>query len=151
MTWSQFWAQVLEALVPLVAMAITVAISMLATWLRRQAEKVSQEVVQDSLLAAIIEAEQVGRDAIMATQQVLVEDLKEASEDGKLTREEAARAMRKAMEYFQNHITPGALQVLQAAYIEQWLEEYLEAQLAKAKAKAKGSPYAEIEGIVNPQ
>lgn len=149
MTWSQFWAQVLEALVPLVAMAITVAVSMLATWLRRQAEKVSQEVVQESLLAAILEAEQVGRDAIMATQQVLVEDLKKASEDGKLTREEAARAMRKAMEYFQNHITPGALQVLQAAYgpIEQWLEEYLEAQLAKAK----GSPYGEIEGIVNPQ
>ena len=84
----------------------------------------------------------------MATQQVLVEDLKEASEDGKLTREEAARAMRKAMEYFQNHITPGALQVLQAAYgpIEQWLEEYLEAQLAKAK----GSPYIEVESIVNP-
>ena len=138
----------LEALVPLVAMAITVAISMLATWLRRQAEKVSQEVVQDSLLAAIIEAEQVGRDAIMATQQVLVADLKEASEDGKLTHEEAARAMRKAKEYFVGHITPGALQVLQAAYgpIEQWLEEYLEAQLAKAK----GSPYIEVELIVNP-
>ncbi len=149
MTWSQFWAQALEALVPLVAMAITAAVSMLAAWLQRQAQKASQEVVQESFLAAIIEAEQVARDAIMATQQVLVEDLKAASEDGKLTREEAARAMRKAMNYFKNHMTPGALQIVQAAYgpLEMWLEEYLEAQLAKVK----GQPYVEIEGIVNPQ
>ncbi|HQE19898.1 MAG TPA: hypothetical protein PK607_15475 [Aggregatilineales bacterium] len=151
MTWNDVAVKAVEALLPLIVMMLTIALGYLAGWLRQQARKVQQEVVQESFLAAIDEMERVAYDAIDATNQVLVEDLKEASEDGKLTREEAARAMRKAMEYFQNHITPGALQVLQAAYgpIEQWLEEYLEAQLAKAKAK--GSPYAEIEGIVNPQ
>lgn len=149
MTWNDVAIKAVEALIPLVVMVLTVALGYLANWLRQQAAKTKSEVVRAAFEAAIDEAEQVGRDAIMATQQVLVEDLKKASEDGKLTREEAARAMRKAMEYFQNHITPGALQVLQAAYgpIEQWLEEYLEAQLAKAK----GSPYVELEGIVNPQ
>ncbi len=149
MTWNDVAVKAVEALLPLIVMMLTIALGYLAGWLRQQARKVQQEVVQESFLAAIDEMERVAYDAIDATNQVLVADLKEASEDGKLTREEAARAMRKAKEYFVGHITPGALQVLQAAYgpIEQWLEEYLEAQLAKAK----GSPYVEIEGIVNPQ
>ena len=149
MTWNQFWVEVLNALIPLLALAVTIAIAMLAEWLRRKAGQVQQDVVRESFLAAIFELERVANDAILATNQILVEKLKEAAADGKLTKEEAEAAMRMAVEYLQTHLTPGALQVLQAAYgpIEQWLEEYLEAQLAKAK----GSPYVEIEGIVNPQ
>lgn len=149
MTWNQFWVEVLNALIPLLALAVTIAIAMLAEWLRRKAGQVQQEVIRESFLAAIFELERVANDAISATNQILVEKLKEAAADGKLTKEEAEAAMRMAVEYLQTHLTPGALQILQAAYgpIEQWLEEYLEAQLAKAK----GSPYGEIEGIVNPQ
>ena len=148
MTWNQFWVEVLNALIPLLALAVTIAIAMLAEWLRRKAGQVQQDVVRESFLAAIFELERVANDAILATNQILVEKLKEAAADGKLTKEEAEAAMRMAVEYFMTHLTPGALQVLQAAYgpIEQWLEEYLEAQLAKAK----GSPYIEVESIVNP-
>lgn len=148
MTWNQFWVEVLNALIPLLALAVTIAIAMLAEWLRRKAGQVQQDVVRESFLAAIFELERVANDAILATNQILVEKLKEAAADGKLTKEEAEAAMRMAVEYLQTHLTPGALQVLQAAYgpIEQWLEEYLEAQLAKAK----GSPYIEVESIVNP-
>ena len=148
MTWNQFWVEVLNALIPLLALAVTIAIAMLAEWLRRKAGQVQQDVVRESFLAAIFELERVANDAILATNQILVEKLKEAAADGKLTKEEAEAAMRMAVEYLQTHLTPGALQVLQAAYgpIEQWLEEYLEAQLAKAK----GSPCIEVESIVNP-
>ena len=148
MTWNQFWVEVLNALIPLLALAVTIAIAMLAEWLRRKAGQVQQDVVRESFLAAIFELERVANDAILATNQILVEKLKEAAADGKLTKEEAEAAMRMAVEYLQTHLTPGALQILQAAYgpIEQWLEEYLEAQLAKAK----GSPYIEVESIVNP-
>ncbi len=149
MTWNQFWVEVLNALIPLLALAATIAIAMLAEWLRRKAGQVQQDVVRESFLAAIFELERVANDAILATNQILVEKLKEAAADGKLTKEEAEAAMRTAIAYFKVHITPGALQMLEAAYgpIEAWLADYLEAKLAQTK----GSPYVEIEGIVNPQ
>jgi len=149
MTWNQFWVEVLNALIPLLALAVTIAIAMLAEWLRRKAGQVQQDVVRESFLAAIFELERVANDAILATNQILVEKLKEAAADGKLTKEEAEAAMRMAVEYLQTHLTPGALQILQAAYgpIGAWIEEYLEAKLAQSK----GSPYIEVESIVNPQ
>lgn len=57
-----------------------------------------QEVVQESLLAAI-----------MATQQGLVADPQEQAEDGKLIDDEASRVMGMAMEYSVSLIEPGAL------------------------------------------
>lgn len=138
----------LNALIPLLALAVTIAIGMLAEWLRRKAGQVQQEVIRESFLAAIFELERVANDAISATNQILVEALREAAEDGKLTKDEAQDAMRMAVEYFMTHLTPGALQILQAAYgpVEAWIEEYLEAKLAQSK----GSPYIEVESIVNP-
>lgn len=149
MTWNGVAMQAVEALLPLIVMVLTIALGYLAGWLRQQARKVQQEVVQESFLAAIDEMERVAYDAIDATNQMLVDELRKASEDGDLTKEEAQNAMRTAIAYFKVHITPGALQILQAAYgpIEEWLEQYLEAKLAQTK----GSPYVEIEGIVNPQ
>lgn len=135
MTWNQFWVEVLNALIPLLALAVTIAIAMLAEWLRRKAGQVQQDVVRESFLAAIFELERVANDAILATNQILVEKLKEAAADGKLTKEEAEAAMRMAVEYLQTHLTPGALQILQAAYgpIGAWIEEYLEAKLGALK------------------
>ena len=149
MTWNDVAIKAVEALIPLVVMVLTVALGYLANWLRQQAAKTKSEVVRAAFEAAIDEAERVAYDAIDATNQVLVDGLKRASEDKKLTKEEAADAMRTAMEYFMTHLTPGALQILQAAYgpIEAWLADYLEAKLAQTKS----SPYVEIEGIVNPQ
>jgi hypothetical protein len=138
----------MEALLPLLALLVTVAVGYLISLLRVQAEKVKNETARASLIAAIAEAERVAVDAVQATNQVLVGKLKEASEDGKLTKEEAAEAMRMAVEYLQSHLTPGALQILQAAYgpIEEWIESYLEAKLAQQKY-----PYVEVHALANPQ
>ena len=148
MTWNAILMRVVEALLPLLALLVTVAIGYLTILLRAQAEKVKNETARASLIAAIAEAERVAVDAVTATQQVLVNGLKEASEDGKLTKEEAAEAMRMAVEYLQSHLTPGALQILQAAYgpIEEWIESYLEAKLAQQK-----SPYLGVHALANPQ
>ena len=148
MTWNAILMRVVEALLPLLALLVTVAIGYLTILLRAQAEKVKNETARASLIAAIAEAERVAVDAVTATQQVLVNGLKEASEDGKLTKEEAAEAMRMAVEYLQSHLTPGALQILQAAYgpIEEWIESYLEAKLAQQKY-----PYIEVQTLANPQ
>ena len=148
MTWSTIAMRVMEALLPLLALLVTVAVGYLISLLRVQAEKVKNETARASLLAAIAEAERVAVDAVQATNQVLVDGLREASEDGKLTKEEAAEAMRMAVEYLQSHLTPGALQILQAAYgpIEEWIESYLEAKLAQQKY-----PYVEVHALANPQ
>ncbi len=78
----------------------------------------------------------------------MLRDLKKASEDGTLTPSEQAVAMGKAIDYFRGHITPGALQVLQAAYgpVEDWLSGYLEARLAEQK----GGTVAVIGELANP-
>ena len=148
MTWNTIAMRVVEALLPLLALLVTVAVGYLTTLLRAQAEKVRNETARASLIAAIAEAERVAVDAVQATNQVLVNGLKEASDDGKLTKEEAQAAMRMAVEYLQSHMTPGALQVLQAAYgpIEEWIESYLEAKLAQQKY-----PYIEVQTLANPQ
>ena len=148
MTWNTIAMRVVEALLPLLALLVTVAVGYLISLLRVQAEKVKNETARASLIAAIAEAERVAVDAVQATNQMLVDRLKEASEDGKLTKEEASEAMRMAVEYLQSHLTPGALQVLQAAYgpIEEWIESYLEAKLAQQKY-----PYIEVQTLANPQ
>ena len=135
MTWNDVAVQVILTLIPVIGLALTVLISLAADYLRQKAAGVRQEVARQALWAAIDEAERVGADAVAATQQMLVDDLKAASEDGTLTPSEQAVAMDKAIDYFRGHITPGALQVLQAAYgpIDQWLREYLEARLVEHK------------------
>ena len=96
MTWNTIAMRVVEALLPLLALLVTVAVGYLTTLLRAQAEKVRNETARASLIAAIAEAERVAVDAVQATNQVLVNGLKEASDDGKLTKEEAQAAMRMA-------------------------------------------------------
>lgn len=148
MTWNDVLIKLMDALIPLVTLVITAALAVLADWLRAKAQKVKQETARDVLLAAIAESEKVAVDAVTATNQVLVEDLKEKSADGKLTNDEMREAMQTSREYFVSHITPGALKVLTAAYgpIEDWIEGFLEAKVGETK----GTVYAQIQGAADP-
>ena len=85
MTWNDVAVQVILTLIPVIGLALTVLISLAADYLRQKAAGVRQEVARQALWAAIDEAERVGADAVAATQQMLVDDLKAASEDGTLT------------------------------------------------------------------
>ena len=96
MTWNTIAMRAVEALLPLLALLVTVAIGYLISLLRVQAEKVRNETARASLIAAIAEAERVAVDAVQATNQVLVNGLKEASEEGKLPKDEAQADIRMA-------------------------------------------------------
>ena len=79
----------------------------------------------------------MGIDAVRATNQVLVDELKEKSKDGKLTEDEAQKAMETAKDYFLKHITRDSLKILEASIgpIREWLEGVLEAKLCAEKKR----------------
>lgn len=138
MTWNDVAMKAILTLIPVIALALTVLLGLAADYLRQKAAGVRGEAAREALWAAIDEAERVGVDAVVATQQTLVDDLKAASEDGTLTPSEQAVAMARAMEYFRGHITPGALSILEASYgpVDKWLREYLEARIGRRKSQA---------------
>jgi len=102
----------------------------------------------DSFGAALGEAHIVARDAILYAQQTLVDALKEASMDGKLTKEEALRAMNEAKAYFITHISENSKNILIEALgpINNWLSSFLEAKLKEYKGEVQN----EVYGLANP-
>lgn len=136
MTWNELALKLTEMLLPLIAALIAAAIGYGAAYLRKKVAAIEHEMARRTLEAALTEAEIVAQDAVRATNQVLVDDLRDKSADGKLTRDEAREAMRTAQGYFLAHITGGSKQVLEAALgpVHEWLEGFIEARLAAEKA-----------------
>lgn len=77
----------------------------------------------------------MAEEAILATQQKFVDDIKKASEDGKLTKEEATQALEMAKEYFMSHITSISKEVIALLFdnFNEWLEDLIEAKLGQIK------------------
>ncbi len=135
MTWNDLGLQLAELLLPVVAALLIALIGYGVAFLRKKVGEIDNEVARKALWDALGEAELVATDAIRATNQVLVDALKDQAADGKLTKEEAATAMNMAKTYFLSHITAGSKQVLEAALgpVGDWLESFLEAKLAAEK------------------
>jgi uncharacterized protein YnzC (UPF0291/DUF896 family) len=135
MTLSAFAVELAEILLPVIALFLAVLIGYGAALLRKKIEEIDNDIARQSLAAALTEAESVGIDAVRATNQVLVDELKEKSEDGKLTEDEAKEAMGIAKDYFVEHMTSGSLEILEASLgpVREWLEGFLEAKLSAEK------------------
>ncbi|NLB74634.1 MAG: hypothetical protein GX795_11530 [Firmicutes bacterium] len=135
MTLSAFALDLVEILLPIIALFLIVLIGYGVALLRKKIEEIDNEIARQSLSAALTEAELVGIDAVLATNQVLVDELKEKSKDGKLTEDEAKEAMGVAKDYFLSHITSGSLKILEASLgpVREWLEGFLEARLSAEK------------------
>jgi uncharacterized protein YnzC (UPF0291/DUF896 family) len=135
MTLSAFALDLVEILLPIIALFLIVLIGYGVALLRKKIEEIDNEIARQSLSAALTEAESVGIDAVLATNQVLVDELKEKSKDGKLTEDEAKEAMGVAKDYFLSHITSGSLKILEASLgpVREWLEGFLEARLSAEK------------------
>ncbi len=135
MTLSAFALDLVEILLPIIALFLIVLIGYGVALLRKKIEEIDNEIARQSLSAALTEAELVGIDAVLATNQVLVDELKEKSKDGKLTEDEAKEAMGVAKDYFLSHITSGSLKILEASLgpVREWLEGFLEARLSVEK------------------
>lgn len=130
------WTKIVtDALTPLIGLLITLALGALFNWLLKAAGGIKQAQLRDSLTAALNQAQTVTLDAVTHTQQILVDKLKAAREDGTLTKEEAAEALQTALAYCKTHLSPWALSILQAAYgpIDEWLKGLLEAKIGAMK------------------
>lgn len=138
MTWNDVGLELAKMLLPVVAALLIALVGYGISYLRKQTQAIENEMARKALNDALTEAEIVATDAIKATNQVLVDALKEKAADGKLTREEAVAAMNTAKLYFTQHITKGSKDVLEAALgpVSEWLEGLLEAKLAGEKSVA---------------
>ncbi|MGE5585710.1 MAG: hypothetical protein ACM309_09330 [Bacillota bacterium] len=150
MTWNDVGLELAKMLLPVVAALLIALVGYGISYLRKQTQAIENEMARKALNDALTEAEIVATDAIKATNQVLVDALKEKAADGKLTKEEAVAAMNTAKLYFMQHITKGSKDVLEAALgpVSEWLESFLEAKLAGEKSVADAR--AEVAATVAP-
>lgn len=135
MDWNKLIYSAVETLLPVLVIALIALLTFVTNYFRAKAEGIKNEVARKSFLSALNEAEQVAIDAVKATNQVLVDSLKKAREDGKLTDEEAKAAMNEAKKYFLSHMSSNSLNILTAAIgpVEKWLEGLLEAKISEQK------------------
>lgn len=135
MGWGDIGLQLAQLLLPVIAALVAALIGVGIAYLRRQAEQIGNQVARDALQAALRESDRAAQEAIIATAQTFVNDLKASREDGKLTQEEARQAMEKATRYFLTRIPQDSLAVLEAAFgpVQDWMEGYLESQIGAEK------------------
>lgn len=150
MSWNDVLMQLVQALLPVLTLAIIMLVSYAIAYLRKRTSFVNNQIIRSTLDEALAEADKVMVEAINYTNQVFVDDLKKASADGKLTKDEAMQAMNKAKEYFLSHISGGSKAILESALgpIETWLKESLEAKIAQQKSKS--SIAVRVNEIANP-
>lgn len=135
MTWNGIALQLVEILLPVIGLLLTALIALGVAYLRKQTERISNEIARDSLFAALAEAEKQAINAVKATNQILVDELKEAHADGELTEEERQKALKTAKAIFMDSMSKGALQTLQSAVgpLEKWLTSLIETKVAEVK------------------
>lgn len=120
MTWSAVWAQIAPMIVTLVGLLLTWALTEAIRWLR--------ERTKDTLLGRAVDAVETLVDTVVKElQQTVVEDLKAAAADGKLTPDEIRMVKDKAVGYVMSKI-PQALRTILEAYLGP-LEEYVSARI----------------------
>jgi len=135
MDWNKIFSDILEALIPILVALLTALIGYAIAFLKKKTEALRDERIKMLIDNALDEAERVADDAIAATQQKFVDDIKKAREDGKLTKEEAAQALEMAKQYFMSHIKSSSKSILRQLFpnFEQWLGDFIEAKIGQEK------------------
>lgn len=135
MTWNDIGLQFVELLLPVLVAALVALIGYGVAYLRQKTAEINNKIARDSLSAALTEAEVVAVNAVRATNQVLVDELKANNEDGKLTKEEVLKALQTAKQYFLTTISADSLEILEASLgpVQEWLEQLIEAKVAETK------------------
>jgi len=135
MDWNKFLGDILEALIPLLVALLTALVGYAISFLRKKIESITDESIRVIISNALEEADRVAEEAVLATQQKFVDDIKKAREDGKLTQEEALQALQMAKQYFISHLSGSSKEILFNLYenFDQWLEDFLEAKLGYIK------------------
>jgi dGTP triphosphohydrolase len=134
----------IEVLVPLATALIVAGIGYLVAFLQAKTAAIKFSVLRTSLDAALMEAGNVAIEAVQYVKQTFSDDIKAASADGKLTKEEAAEALQKAKNYFLTHITENSASILIKAVAnwEEWIAGLIETKVADAAEKFRAEPVA---------
>jgi len=131
MEWDRILTEVLIVLVPLLGLALTAAISYGAAYLRERYKWTRETRTLDAV-------EDAARDTVLGLQQTIVDELKAAAEDGKLTPGEKVEIKRLAVEKLQEKLTYGQRVILSAitADVNGWLSDLIERTLVEHKLQA---------------
>ena len=133
--WERFVVSLIEILILLFVLLFIVLIGFGIGYLQAKVQEIKHKATRESLQAALAEAEYQAANAVKAVQQTLVDNFREAAEDGKLTDEEKQLALETAKEAFLNSISVGALDTLKSAVwpVEEWRTGLLEAKVLELK------------------
>jgi dGTP triphosphohydrolase len=134
----------IEVLVPLATALIVAGIGYLVAFLQAKTAAIKFSVLRTSLDAALMEAGNVAIEAVQYVKQTFSDDIKAASADGKLTKDEAAAALAAAKNYFLAHITEHSASILIKAVAnwEEWIAGLIETKVADAAEKFRAEPVA---------
>jgi type II secretory pathway pseudopilin PulG len=145
MDWGLIVTEFLIALMPVLVLAVTALVGLAAAYVRERWQAARRSRTVDEL-------EAMAKGTVVALQQQIVDDLKDASEDGKLTEAEKVEIQRRAMLLLQSQITEGQRKVLAGltADISTWLEQRLEDALAEHKLDVAATGGAGVLIEANP-
>jgi rRNA-processing protein FCF1 len=145
MDWERIVTELLIALVPLLTMVLTAAIAYGAAYLRQRNAWLKEARTVDAV-------EDQARDTVLALQQTLVDELKAAKADGKLTDEEKAAIKAKALERLESKITESQAAILAAITgdVSAWLADRIERVLVEHKLDVAATGGAGVLIEANP-
>src|SRR5690606_2717156 len=133
---SDITLKIIEVLLPAVLALIAAGLAYGTAYLRARAEAIRHEQAQKMVLGLLERAHREVYDAVRATSQTYVDELKKAREDGKITEEEARRAREIAWQHFKAQMGTVALAELEQIVgdLTEWFASELEAAVGALKA-----------------
>lgn len=106
---------IIETVVQIISALLLLLISLLGTWLTA---KLAKRTELANIAAATDEATRVAQQTVMELQQTVVDNLKEASADGKLTKEEIAELRELLLDGAMDKMSDTAKNMLTAAGVD---------------------------------
>lgn len=133
---SELTFKIVDILLPAVLALIAAGLAYGTAYLRARAEAIRHEQAQKMVLGLLERAHREVYDAVRATSQTYVDELKKAREDGKITDEEARQAQELAWQYFKAQMGAVALAELEAIVgdLTAWFAAEVEAAVGTLKA-----------------
>lgn len=131
--WEDVFGQMLSVVAPIVLSLVGALMLYGISYVRKKVVDLDQAIIRDNLEAALRQADLVARDAIRATNQVFVDDIKDR--EGKLSPDQIQEAMQKSVSYFTDHMFQHSKDILQWGFgpIEEWITGYIEARIPEVK------------------
>lgn len=133
---SDLTLKIIDVLLPALLALVAAGLAYGAAYLRARAEAIQHGRTQMMTMGILDRAHREVYDAVRATAQTYVDDLKRQREDGKLTKEEAQQARERAWQYFKTHMGAAALVELEAIVgdVVEWFTSEVEAAIGHIKA-----------------